>query len=141
MARTEWQKFSKYHYLSHDISTSSQCYGLFDDNIIIGFCAVTHFPHPRNSKIKHCHRLVILPDYQGIGLGTKFLEEIAKLYREQGYSFGIITSARNLMQALKRRPEWICNHYGRMCLTSKTGLKKMNKTSSNNRITATFYHV
>ena len=34
--------------------------------------AIIHFPHPIKSY-KKVHRLVILPDYQGIGLGTLFL--------------------------------------------------------------------
>ena len=133
--------FRKYHYLTHDLNGSAQCYGLFDGENIVGFCAVTHFPHPRNKKIKHCHRLVILPDYQGIGLGTKFLAEIAQMYADQGFDFSITTSAKNLMQALNRRKEWVCQHYGHMGLiTSKTGMKQLNKTSSNNRNTATFFY-
>ena len=142
----EWQKnggggcFMRYHYLSHDLQPSAQCYGLFDNDRIIGFCAVTHFPHPKNPRLKHCHRLVILPDYQGIGLGTRFLSEIAKIYANQGYDFSITTSARNLMQALSKRKEWGCSHYGK--LRPHTGgrlCKQLNKTTSCNRETASFF--
>lgn len=126
--------------MTHDLNTSAQCYGLFDKNIIVGFCAITHFPHPNNKKLKHCHRLVILPDYQGIGLGTKFLSAVAKIYSDEGFDFSITTSARNLMLSLNRRPEWICQHYGHLgMITSKTGMKQLNKTSSTKRITATFF--
>lgn len=131
--------FRKYHYLNHDLNSTSQCYGLFDGENIIGFCAVIHFPHPNNAKLKHCHRLVILPDYQGIGLGTRFLAEVAKIYDKQGFDFSITTSARNLMQALNRRPEWLCVNYGHIAEVSKTGKKCFHKTSSHNRITATFF--
>lgn len=133
--------FRKYHYLTHDLNNSAQCYGLFDGENIVGFCAITHFPHPRNKKLKHCHRLVILPDYQGIGLGTKFLSEIAKMYVKQGFDFSITTSAKNLMRGLNRREEWICQHYGdlgkhiggRLC-------SALNKTGSFGRQTATFFY-
>ena len=57
-------------------------------------------------------RLVILPDYQGIGLGVKFLNEIAKIYSKKGFDFSIKTSAKNLIFALKNRKEWILNDYG-----------------------------
>jgi len=130
----------RYHYLNHDINPSSQCYGLFDDDKIVGFCAVTHFPHPKNPKIKHCHRLVILPDYQGIGLGTKFLEKIAEMYTKDGYTFSIITSARNLMQALKNRNDkWRCAGYGKQVkFSKKSTISALNKTSSYERTTASF---
>lgn len=141
MAKDEWQKFKKYHYLTHDLNGSAQCYGLFDGDVIIGICAVTHFPHPKNPRIKHCHRLVILPDYQGIGLGTRFLTEIADMYYSQGYDFSITTSARNLMMSLNKRKEWNCQHYGHLgMITSKTGMKQLNKTSSTKRVTATFFY-
>lgn len=132
--------FRKYHYLNHDLNNTAQCYGLFDGENIIGFCAVLHFPHPHNAKLKHCHRLVILPDYQGIGLGIKFLSEVAKLYAEQGFDFSITTSARNLMQGLNRRKEWICQHYGKLALHSGGRLcKGLNKSTSHNRTTSTFF--
>ena len=91
--------------MNKDLSSSSICYGLYDKNKIIGFCAVLHQPHSINKKIKRVSRLVILPDYQGIGLGTKFLNEIAKMYINDGYDFSIITSAKNLINALKKRKQ------------------------------------
>lgn len=82
------------------------CWGLYDNNKIIGFCGVLHQPNAKNSKIKRVSRLVILPDYQGIGLGTKFLNEIAEYYYRQGYDFEIITSAKNLIYALYKNKQW-----------------------------------
>ena len=58
--------------MNTEISSSARNYGLYDKNVLIGFCSVIHFPHPKNKMIKHIHRLVIHPDYQGIGLGKKF---------------------------------------------------------------------
>lgn len=142
MAKEEWtRRFMRYHYLTHELNPASQCYGLFDEENIVGFIAVTHFPHPNNPKIKHCHRLVILPDYQGIGLGTKFLNEIARLYVKQGFDFSITTSARNLMAALGKRKEWSCQRYGKLKLHHGGKLSNsLNKTTSSNRTTATFFY-
>lgn len=128
----------RYHYLTHEISNSAQCYGLFDGDKEVGFCAVTHFPSQAIKNLKHCHRLVIMPDYQGIGLGTKFLAEVAKIYSKQGFEFSIVTSARNLIFALKRRnKEWCLTRYGKS--QPQMGLQKMNRTSSRNRETASFF--
>ena len=49
--------------------TGAKCYGLYDNDEIIGFLAVRHMPHPDNDHIKMVHRFVVLPDYQGIGIG------------------------------------------------------------------------
>lgn len=70
-----------------------------------------HFPHPINKKIKRVTRLVILPDYQGIGLGTKFLNFIADFYAKQGFDFRIVTSAKNLIYALNRNKNWALQRY------------------------------
>lgn len=130
----------RYHYLSHDLNSSAQCYGLFDEKELIGFCAITHFPHPRNPKIKHCHRLVILPDYQGVGLGTKFLSAVAKMYADQGFDFSITTSAKNLMFALNRNKNWGCQRYGKLPLHhGKKLCHALNATTLSKRQTASFY--
>ena len=92
--------------MSEELASACVCYGLYDQNEIIGFCAVLHQPHSKNAKIKRVSRLVILPDYQGIGLGTKFLNVIAKIYADKGYTFTIVTSARNMIHALIKSPCW-----------------------------------
>ena len=75
--------------------------------------AILHQPHPKNDKIKRVSRLVILPDYQGIGLGTSFLNAIANIYSKQNYDFSIITSAKNLIYALKKSNKWIMYAYSK----------------------------
>ena len=97
--------------MNSDISSASVCYGLYDKENIIGFIAVLHQPHPSNDKIKRCSRLVILPDYQGIGLGTKFLNCIAERYKRLGFQFTIVTSAKNMINALNHSDKWIMTRY------------------------------
>lgn len=93
---------------------SSQCFGLYNtENNIVGFLAVIHFPHPKNKKLKRAHRLVILPDYQGVGLGTRFLTCVADMYKRKGFDFRITTTAKNLVDSLQRRNNWECVFYGR----------------------------
>ena len=98
--------------MNNDITSAAQCYGLYDEGKIIGFCGVLHQPHGVNKKIKRVTRLVILPDYQGIGLGTKFLNVIAEHYHSKGYDMSIVTSAKNLAHSLKRSSDWSLIRYG-----------------------------
>lgn len=119
----------------------SQCYGLYDDNNIIGFLAVIHQPHGINKKIKRCTRLVILPDYQGIGLGTKFLEYIAEIYHNKGFDFSIVTSAKNLISSLKKSNKWIFIRYGiNKCSSKKNSIDYKRKSMRSNCKTASFFY-
>ena len=92
--------------MSGDLNSASQCFGLYEGREIIGFCAVIHQPHPSTKMRKRVHRLVILPDYQGIGLGKKFLNAVADIYCQKGYIFTINTSAKNLIHGLANDPHW-----------------------------------
>ena len=125
--------------MNTSINKSAQCYGLYDKDEIIGFCGVLHFPHPINKKIKSVTRLVILPDYQGIGLGTKFLNFISDIYIQQGFDFKIQTSAKNLISSLIKDKKWILSRYSKCLKVSPSGISKLNKTTSENRITASFF--
>lgn len=100
---------------------------------------VIHQPHSINTKIKRVSRLVILPDYQGIGLGTKFLNEMAKYYSKQGYDFSIISSAKNLIGALKKDSKW-CLYSYQKSKKSKTGKIDSLRETRNDVYTARFMY-
>ena len=124
---SEWQKFRKYHYLNTEIHKSAKCYGLYDKETIIGFIGILHFPCV-NKKIKSVSRLVILPDYQGIGLGTKFLNIISDFYINNGYDFKIQTSAKNLINSLKNNEKWCLVRYGKVIpYKSRTIISRITK--------------
>lgn len=130
----------KYHYLNYDLSPSAKCYGLYEQNKIIGFCSIIHYPHPKNPRIKHIHRLVIHPDYQGIGLGKKLLNIVSSYWSEKKFDVFLVTSAKNLIIGLKRDKNWACTRYGKMGINTGN-VPELNKTSSKNRRTATFKYI
>ena len=107
----EWAKFRRYHYLNSDLPSAAICYGVYDGEKIIAFMAVLHQPHNVNKKIKRVCRLVVLPDYQGVGIATRFLKIIAEHYTKQGYDFSIVTSAKNLIHALNKSNDWLLQRY------------------------------
>ena len=100
-----------------------------------------HFPHPINKKIKRVTRLVILPDYQGIGLGTKFLNFIADFYAKQGFDFRIVTSAKNLIYALNRNKKWVLKRYEKGAIPKKTTIEALKRNARTNVKTASFLFV
>lgn len=52
------------------------------------------------------HRLVILPDFQGLGIGTKVHDFIAKLYVEKGYKYYARTTHVRMISHFKNSNEW-----------------------------------
>lgn len=137
--RGEWEKFRRYHYLNGELNKTSRCYGVYDGNTIIAFMAVIHNPHPINPKIKRVHRLVVLPDYQGIGIGKKFLNIVAEKYRSDGWDFSITSSAKNLICALAKDKNWNCVRYSKSKPT-KSGAQSFKKTMRYTVKTATFFY-
>ena len=58
---------------------------------------------------KTIHRLVVLPEFQGIGIGTNFLNKIVELYINRNWQVHIITSNRGLKNSLLRNKHWYYN--------------------------------
>ena len=90
------------------LNKMSECWGLFADGEAVGFLSVMHFPHPIIEKAKRTHRLVILPDYQGVGLGNKFESFVAGLYKAKSCRYFMVTSARNMIYARQNSKDWKC---------------------------------
>ncbi len=87
-----WELFRDHHYLTSRIHTGSQCYlGLLDQTPAV-FTAVIPFPHPKIKRGSREHRTVVLPDFQGCGIGPRFSDAVASLYRRAGRRFFSRTS-------------------------------------------------
>ncbi len=130
-----WKMFAKHHYLSHSHNNAANVFVAMVNDEVAGFISVLHFPHPKVKNMKKVHRLVILPDYQGAGIGLRLLNEIGKIYKHEQQRFNIMTSAPSLIFALKKSKQWDCVRYGRVSEVKKGVLEG---TTSKNRITASF---
>lgn len=127
--------------MSGDLPKQAICYGAYDGERIVAFIGVIHYPHPKNKKIKSVSRLCVLPDYQGIGIGKKFLRFVAKKYADEGFDVKITTSAKNLIHSLRRDNNWIMARYGvnRKSETTNKSCRKIMNTVRDNCKTASFY--
>jgi ABC-type lipoprotein export system ATPase subunit/GNAT superfamily N-acetyltransferase len=75
-----WRYFSKYHYLDTAISKSAHYYVLLLGDKPIGFHAAIHSTNRDIHSYWRGHRTVILPEFQGMGIGTAFSDAVAKIY-------------------------------------------------------------
>ena len=81
-----------------------------------------------------------MPDYQGIGLGTKLLNFVAEIYNKQNYDFSIITSAKNLINALRKSNKWVMSRYDiKRKVTSKSSKIDAHRQLRDCK-TATFFY-
>ena len=101
-----WNLFKKYHYLSADLNNASTCYMALYNDIPIGFVALLTLP---GRDVKHAwreHRVVIHPDYQGMGIGNKLSETIAQAYIEKGCRYFCKTSNPRMGEHRNKSPLW-----------------------------------
>jgi len=132
-----WPMFKKYHYLTSTISPSCQCFiGIYESNLI---AFVATMPQISKKRFRRESRLVVLPDYQGIGFGAAMSAAVAQYYIDQGIRYSSTTSHPGMIKHRQHSPLWrITNVYKRGC--SKTGFRQGNyKTSIGRAVVAAEY--
>jgi len=108
--REAWSMFRRHHYLSSSHSKAAQCYGAYLWDELVGFCSVIQSVGHKGRK--RIHRLVVLPDYQGVGIGLALLNCVAEYYRRQKLRMSITSSHPAVMRGLERKSMWkLTNFY------------------------------
>jgi len=79
--------FKDHHYLSGDLSPASRCYVAIWEGQIVGFLASMTMPNGAVKNAWRGHRVVILPDYQGLGIGMRFIDAVAQIHLDDGLRF------------------------------------------------------
>ena len=103
--KSVWQIFRQHHYLSKELNIASRVFITFLNDEVVGFIAILPLPSGTIQNAYRVHRLVVLPDYQGLGLGTKILNYIANLYAKQNLNLYIRTTHKKLYNYLKRKKD------------------------------------
>jgi GNAT superfamily N-acetyltransferase len=99
---------------------SEQWIGVINGEIV---CHTGIIQFPMRKGWKRVHRLVVLPDYQGIGIGVRFINEVSKHYIENGFNINVTTTTPALVHALARDKKWVLIRKGR----SKSTYEDFNK--------------
>ena len=101
---------------------------------------------PMKKGQKRIHRFVVLPDYQGIGIGTAFITMVGEIITAKGYELNLTTTTPSLVPALTKHKNWILARYGRVQGTYgaygrySDKYKHLPKQKSNNRVTYSFWY-
>ena len=100
--------FHKHHYLTAELNPACKCF-LFEWNgEPIAFGAVINSPRKGLPHDMSWSRMVILPDYQGLGLSTKIASFLGGIVKSLGddYRFTAKFAHTKLGEALSHSPKW-----------------------------------
>lgn len=102
-----WEHFHKHHYLTATINKASRCYGIMWDGVLVGFFSMISQPNAHMINAFREHRTVILPDYQGLGIGKVASELVGSCMKILGWTFYSKTTHPSYTHYRNKSPNWI----------------------------------
>jgi GNAT superfamily N-acetyltransferase len=99
-----WNLFKRHHYLSGSLAKCCRCYAALWNGTPTAFCAV--IPQQGFKGWYRVSRIVTLPDFQGIGIGSRFMETLGSGYLRQGHRFSITASHPSVIEHCRRSAKW-----------------------------------
>jgi GNAT superfamily N-acetyltransferase len=143
--RRAWTLFRGHHYLSRELNPTALCYlGLWQEKPVAFVATLPVFGKTRARRESRC---VVLPDYQGAGIGNRFSAHIAELYVSQGFDYYSATSHPAFIHHRARSPLWkmIREPSRAPAQTAGKGARNIGvdfrKTQARGRLTASFRFV
>tara|TARA_R110000824_G_scaffold169601_4_gene346744 strand:- start:2134 stop:3216 length:1083 start_codon:yes stop_codon:yes gene_type:complete len=103
--KSAWQIFKGHHYLTGSHAKHAACFVAFIERQPVGFCSVLHYPHPSGGFWKE-HRTVVLPDFQGVGIGNRLSDYVASLFVASGKSYRDTTQHPAHCNYRRRSANW-----------------------------------
>ncbi|MEQ8822642.1 MAG: ABC transporter ATP-binding protein [Sumerlaeia bacterium] len=142
-----WPLFEPHHYLKLPRMPCSRCYvGVVEDQVVCHVAMSTKNLGPHRFEARFC-RLVVMPEWQGAGVGLRFLAELAERNIRGENRWGkpitsmIHTSHPGLCAALRRSPGWqqiSAKLYGDNKRRSLKSIKKSNNRIGKSAVAAGF---
>ena len=98
--------FKDHHYLDGNINKAARCYvGVWNDEIVAFGASIT-LPSGTLKNAWRGRRTVILPDFQGMGIGVRFIEAVAQLHLEEGHRFFSRSAHPRMHLYMEASPLW-----------------------------------
>jgi ABC-type Mn2+/Zn2+ transport system ATPase subunit len=132
--RSVWKLFAQHHYLSSSLKGDAKCFGAFIGDEIVAFTSHTNFPHPKVRNIRHGHRLVVLPDWQGLGIAGRLDDWLGQYLWERGYRYRNVVAHPAMIAFYQRSPRWqFMGKGGNMRASMRNKSSGKNATSMRSR--------
>lgn len=100
-----WKLFAPHHYLSGALGGGATCFLATWDGRPVAFSAWLPFVGA-GPLARREHRTVVLPDFQGVGIGSALSGLIASLWKGMGYVARSTTTHPAFKKARLRSPDW-----------------------------------
>lgn len=134
-----WSIFKKHHYLSYNFNPAARVFIATCNGDLCAFSAVLPFPHPIKKHTWKEHRTVVLPDFQGVGIGTAFSDAIAQMLQNEQKTYICTTSNPAMIHSRANNPKWRTTRIGRVSGGVRTA--KLKGSFSTNRLTVSFEYI
>ena len=138
-----WRMFGKYHYLSHSFNFAARVFVGTVDDVVCAFTSVLPFPHPVLKNARKEHRTVVLPDFQGIGLGSCITDMVGDIMKKEGMKFITTLSNPALIFARAKSRKWIMTRKPGRTSSGNGVMQNKHKKGSTScaRITVSFEYI
>ena len=131
--RSLWPVFERHHYLSGSLSSSATCYAAYVDQQPVAFTSYRHFPHAKVRDIKMGHRLVVLPDWQGLGIATALETWLGERLTAQGLRYRNVVAHPAMIRLYARSPRWRDCGASKSVATGKRGVSGLKQSQLSSR--------
>jgi ABC-type ATPase with predicted acetyltransferase domain len=138
-----WRWFAPHHYMSADLHKSAKCFAGLVRGEPACFAGLLPFPHPTAKNVWRVSRVVVRPDYQGIGLGTgAFLTAVAAMGKSNGKRVRVGSSLPAVIKSLAKSTLWRMDKAPSFAsAVGRSGDKSFLKSVQTHRRVANFEYV
>ncbi len=134
--RHAWPLFAPHHYLSGALAPSAVCFLLTWAERPVGFSAWLPFVGAGPAARRE-HRTVVLPDFQGVGIGSRLSDILASLWRGLGFRALSTTTHPALIHSRCRSGRWRLNRPPSLA----RGRDRVGLKHATTRLTAGFEYI
>lgn len=134
-----WPLFAGHHYLSRSCHKAARCFVALWNGVPVAF--TSFLPSIGFKGIRREHRTVVLPDYQGVGLGNAVSSWLGAYLKGQGLRFTSTTSHPAMIRHRLKSPLWEFLEKGHSGTSGGHRRAQLKATRSTGRITARFEYV
>jgi len=136
-----WQIFKGHHYLSADLNKASKVFLATIEGEPVAMTAILPFPHPHVKNVWKEHRTVVLPDYQGFGLGNRLSEIVGDYLIANGKRFTSVTSHPSMIGYRYKSKKWVMVRAPSRGSKPNPNEKSISGKTSISRLTASFEYI
>lgn len=116
-----WEIFKRHHYLSGKVNRSANSFVALYEGKPVAMTSVVAFPSGNWKDGWRGHRTVVLPEFQGLGIGSTLSDTVAEYIISTGARFFSKTAHPAFGEHRSRSPKWKP--------TSKNGVKRKDYNS------------